>query len=145
MQSARRQARTSTTASRIGGRAVAPVAADDRAQDHAARRLPESQRPTASTARNVYNLYDNQFTTGAAGTDLGERKQYLQLREKFRDKTLLADLTGSLRFRRLELTSVTSYINRDILVSRDASALTGSVSVSVPDRELPTPSRSGRR
>ncbi len=30
----------------------------------------------------------------------------------------------------VELTSVTSYINRDILVSRDASALTGSVSVS---------------
>ena len=46
----------------------------------------------------------------------------------------------------VELTSITSYIDRDILVSRDASALTGSVSVDLgypaggvllPVRELP--------
>ena len=77
-----------------------------------------------------YNLYDNQFTSGAAGTDLGKRKQYLKLREKFTDKTFLTDLTGSVDFGGVELTSVTSYINRDVLVSRDASALTGSVYVS---------------
>ena len=59
--------------SRIGGRVVAAVGADAGHQDHAARRLPGSRRPTASTARSIYNLYDNQFTTGAAGTDLGER------------------------------------------------------------------------
>lgn len=77
-----------------------------------------------------YNFYDNQFTTGAAGADLGKRKQYLKLREKFKDDTLLVDLTGSVGFGAVELTSVTSYINRDILVSRDASALTGSVGIS---------------
>ncbi|MGI8611931.1 MAG: TonB-dependent receptor, partial [Sphingomicrobium sp.] len=76
-----------------------------------------------------YNFYDNQFTTGAGGEDLGKRKQYLKLREKFKDDTLLADLTGSIGFGGVELTSVTSYIKRDILVSRDASALTGSVGV----------------
>ena len=80
--------------------------------------------------QEFYNLYDNQFTSGAAGTDLGKRKQYLKLREKFRDETLLADLTGSIGLGPVELTSVTTYINRDILVSRDASALTGSVYVS---------------
>jgi outer membrane receptor protein involved in Fe transport len=77
-----------------------------------------------------YNLYDNQFTTPSDPGGPGKRTQYLKLREKFKDKTLLADLTGSYDFGGVELTSVTSYINRDILVSRDASALTGSVYVS---------------
>jgi iron complex outermembrane receptor protein len=75
-----------------------------------------------------YNLYDNQFTT-AGGDDLGKRKQYLKLREKFRDQTTLADLTASYDFGPAEVTSVTSKLYRNILVSRDASALTGSVSV----------------
>ena len=75
-----------------------------------------------------YNLYDNQFTT-AGGDDLGERTQYLKLREKFRDQTTLLDLTASYDFGPAELTSVTSKLIRNILVSRDASALTGSVSV----------------
>jgi iron complex outermembrane receptor protein len=52
------------------------------------------------------------------------------MREKFEDETWLADLTGSYDFGGVELTSITSYINRDILVSRDASALTGSVTIS---------------
>jgi outer membrane receptor protein involved in Fe transport len=75
-----------------------------------------------------YQFYANQFTNPAV--DLGERRQYLKLREEFRDETLLADLTGSLALGGVELTSVTSFIDRDILVSRDASALTGSVSIS---------------
>ena len=75
-----------------------------------------------------YNLFDNQFTTGG-GTDLGKRTQYLKLREKFRDHTALADLTISYDFGGVEATSVTSRTWRNILVSRDASALTGSVGV----------------
>ncbi|WP_310468110.1 TonB-dependent receptor [Sphingomonas sp.] len=74
----------------------------------------------------IFNLYANDFTAPGA---LGRRTQYLKLREKFRDKTLLADLTASMDFGGFEVTSVTSYIDRDILVSRDASALTGSVSI----------------
>src|SRR4029450_9495821 len=76
------------------------------------------------------NLYENQFTTPSNPGGPGKRTQYLKLREKFSDKTWLADLTGSYDFGGVELTSITSYINRDILVSRDASALTGSVTVS---------------
>jgi iron complex outermembrane receptor protein len=75
----------------------------------------------------VFNLYSNEFTTPPHEYD--EREQYLLLREKFKDNTLLADLTASAAFGGVELSSITSYINRDILVSRDASALTGSVSV----------------
>ncbi len=77
-----------------------------------------------------YNLYFNQFTSVGSPDGPGKRTQYLLLREKFTDETLLADLTASYDFGPAELTSVTSYINRDILVSRDASALTGSVTVS---------------
>jgi iron complex outermembrane receptor protein len=76
-----------------------------------------------------YNFYDNQFTT-TGGDLIGKRTDYLKLREKFSDKTALADLTASYDFGPAELTSVTSYIHRDILVSRDASALTGSVGIS---------------
>ena len=76
-----------------------------------------------------YNLYFNQFTSVGSPDGPGKRTQYLLLPEKFSDKTLIADLTASYDFGFAELTSITSYINRDILVSRDASALTGSVSV----------------
>ena len=76
-----------------------------------------------------YNLYDNQFTT-SGGELIGKRTQYLLLREKFKDDTLIADLTANIGLGNVALTSVTSYINRDILVSRDASALSGSVAVS---------------
>ena len=74
-----------------------------------------------------FNLYHNDFIAGPDAFD--DREQYLLLREKFRDETLLADLTASYDFGGVELTSVTSFIDREILVSRDASALTGSVSV----------------
>jgi outer membrane receptor protein involved in Fe transport len=77
--------------------------------------------------QEVFNVYSNPFTVPAR--TFNEREQYLLLREKFRDKTRLADLTASVDLGPIELTSITSYIDRDILVSRDASALTGSVSV----------------
>lgn len=80
--------------------------------------------------QEIYNLYGNRFTTTRPQVTFREREQYLLLREKFTDETILADLTASLALgEAVALTSVTSYINRDILVSRDASALTGSVSV----------------
>ncbi len=59
---------------------------------------------------------------------LPDNTQYLLRREEFSDETMIADLTASLDLGGLTLTSVTSYIDRDILVSRDASALTQSVS-----------------
>jgi outer membrane receptor protein involved in Fe transport len=88
----------------------------------------------------VFNLYQNEFTTPSH--DFGKREQLLLLREEFEDETIIGDLTGSYDFGGVELTSVTSYINRDILVSRDASALTGSVSVDLgfPDAAVNIPS-----
>ena len=78
---------------------------------------------------DVYNLYQSPL---AGGAPIDERTQYLKLREQFHDKTTLADLTISAPVADgIEATSVTSYIHRNILVSRDASALTGSVGVSL--------------
>jgi iron complex outermembrane receptor protein len=79
--------------------------------------------------QEVYNLFGNPFTTTRPKVVFEEREQYLLLDERFKDKTLIADLTASVGLGAVDLTSVTSYINRDILVSRDASALTGSVSI----------------
>ncbi len=79
--------------------------------------------------QDIYNLYGNQFTTTRPQVNYDEREQYLLLREGFEDETLIADLNLNVGLGGAKLTSVTSYINRDILVSRDASALTGSVSV----------------
>jgi outer membrane receptor protein involved in Fe transport len=90
----------------------------------------QDARANGFNREELYNFYDNQFTTGAAGTDLGKRTVYLKYPEEFHDKTLITDLVGSYDFGPAELTSVTSYTHRDILVSRDASALTGSVGIS---------------
>jgi outer membrane receptor protein involved in Fe transport len=79
--------------------------------------------------QDIYNLYGNQFTTTRPQVTYDEREQYLLLREGFEDETLIADLNLNVGIGGAKLTSVTSYINRDILVSRDASALSGSVSV----------------
>jgi iron complex outermembrane receptor protein len=79
--------------------------------------------------QEVYNLFANNFTTTRPRVVFKERQQYLLLDEQFKDETLLADLTANINIGGVTLTSVTSYINRDILASRDASALTGSVSV----------------
>jgi iron complex outermembrane receptor protein len=83
----------------------------------------------------VFNLYANRFTTTVPPVTMGDHQQYLLQREKFEDKTTIADAVVRIGFRGFDLTSVTSHVDRDILVSRDASALTGSVSV---DLEYPT-------
>ena len=92
--------------------------------------------------REVYNLYANPYTTTRPAVTFDERQQFLLLREKFKDDTTLADLTLEANLKGFDLTSVSSYVNRDILVSRDASALTGSVSVDLgfPDAGVLLPS-----
>ncbi|MGQ2936427.1 MAG: TonB-dependent receptor [Sphingopyxis sp.] len=78
--------------------------------------------------QEVYNLFANQFTTTRPQVTFKERQQYLLLDEAFEDEVKLFDLTMSYDGDVIGVTSVTTYTDRDILVSRDASALTGSVS-----------------
>jgi iron complex outermembrane recepter protein len=79
--------------------------------------------------QEVFNLYANPFTTTRPAVTFDEREQHLLLQEGFDDETMIADATIKVGFGGVDLTSVSSYTDRDILVSRDASALTGSVSV----------------
>jgi iron complex outermembrane receptor protein len=80
--------------------------------------------------QEVFNLFANNFTTTRPKVVFKERQQFLLLDEEFRDDTLLTDLTIDAKLGSIDLTSITSYTNRDILASRDASALTGSISIS---------------
>ncbi|MBL8518969.1 MAG: TonB-dependent receptor [Betaproteobacteria bacterium] len=90
-----------------------------------------SQKVTADgfNRQEAYNLYANRFTTTVPPVTFQDHQQYLLQREKFEDKTTIADLVVNAVFGSWDLTSVTTHTERDILVSRDASALTGSVSV----------------
>ncbi len=68
------------------------------------------------------------FNWLTGGLPPGENAQFLLLDEAFSDETLITDLTAEINLGFADLTSITSYTDRDILVSRDASALTHSVS-----------------
>ena len=89
----------------------------------------------------VYNLFSNPYTVPP--TPLGDREQYLLLDEAFEDETLIFDTVINWSIEDLfDVTYSASYINRDLLVSRDASALTGSVSVDIgfPEDQVANPS-----
>lgn len=81
--------------------------------------------------KEVFNLYANPYTTTRPAIQLGDRQQFLQLDEQFTDETLLADITLNAAFESFDFDFAGSFMDRQILVSRDASALTGSVSVDV--------------
>jgi iron complex outermembrane receptor protein len=76
---------------------------------------------------DVYNILANPFTTTRPAVDLGERELFTQIDEPFTDEFLLGDLTFRYDFGPVALTAITSYTDRDILVVRDAGALTSSI------------------
>jgi len=80
---------------------------------------------------DVYNILGNPYTTTEPRVTPGRRGQVTQLQEGIDDEFTLADLKIEVGFGGLTLTSVTSYTDRDVVVTRDASQLTGSVSLSL--------------
>ncbi|HUF14056.1 MAG TPA: TonB-dependent receptor [Longimicrobiales bacterium] len=85
---------------------------------------------------DAFNILANQFTTTNPAITLGEREQHTQIEEPFTDDFLLTDLNVGYDFGAVDFTSVTSLTLRDILVVRDAGALTGSITGGAP---LPLP------
>ena len=86
---------------------------------------------------DAYNILGNAYTTTRPAVTLGERQQFTQIGEPFTDKFLLGDLNIRYSFGSVDLTSVTSYTDRDVLVVRDATALTASItggSIGLPAR-----------
>ena len=76
---------------------------------------------------DAYNILANPFTTTRPAVTLGEREQFTQLEEEFTDDFVLADASLAYSFGEMSLTSITSYVYRDVLVVRDATALTASI------------------
>ncbi|MEX1993647.1 MAG: TonB-dependent receptor [Steroidobacteraceae bacterium] len=77
--------------------------------------------------QDIWNILANPFTTTEPQVVIGERQQYIQQQEQFTDDFLLGDLTMEFDLGGVVLTSISSYTDRDILVKRDATQLTGSV------------------
>ena len=75
-----------------------------------------------------YNILANRFTTTRPAVTLGGRSQFTQLDEEFTDDFVLGDVNLEYSLGNdLRLTSITSYTHRDLLVIRDAGALTSSI------------------
>jgi len=76
---------------------------------------------------DAFNILANPYTTTRDTITLGKRQLFTQINEPFTDDFVLGDVNLRYKFGGATLTSITSYTHRNILVVRDATALTGSV------------------
>jgi iron complex outermembrane receptor protein len=76
---------------------------------------------------DIWNMLGNPYTTTETPVEYGERTQVTQFEEGLDDDFTLGDLNISYDFGAMTLTSITSYTDRQVRVTRDASQLTGSV------------------
>jgi len=93
---------------------------------------------------DAFNILANPFTTTRPQVAFGQREQFAQLDETFTDDFALGDVTVNYLFGQVALTSITSYTYRDVLVIRDATSLTasitgGSIGLSEPVYTLDAP------
>jgi iron complex outermembrane receptor protein len=80
---------------------------------------------------DFYNILGNTYTTTQPQVDPGKRGQVTQLDEGFTDEFTMGDLKLEFGLGDVGLTSVSTYIDRQVEVDRDASQLTGSVTQDV--------------
>src|SRR6266487_1581829 len=76
---------------------------------------------------DAFNILANPYTTTRPKVTLGGRSLFTQMQEPVTDKFLLSDVNLQYDLGGATLTSVTSYTHRNILVVRDATALTASI------------------
>jgi iron complex outermembrane receptor protein len=92
---------------------------------------------------DLYNILANPYMTTQPAVTIGNREQYTQLREGISDDFVLTDLKVDYDFGPMSLTSISSYTNRHVVVTRDATQLTGSVTYdvfgSVPQVRISSP------
>lgn len=121
---------------RAGGRAAITFAPSDRLV-LTPRLVYQKIRMDDWNRVDAFNILANPFTTSRPPVTLGPRQQFSQLEETFTDDFVLGDLTLNYRFGAASLTSISSYTYRDVLVIRDATALTASItggSIGLPAR-----------
>jgi iron complex outermembrane recepter protein len=76
---------------------------------------------------DAFNILANPYTTSREPVTLGKRQLFTQIDEPFTDDFLVGGLNLNYNMGGTNLTSVTSFTSRDILVVRDAGALTASI------------------
>ena len=76
---------------------------------------------------DTFNILANPYTTSRPDVTLGGRRLFIADNEPYRDKFALGDLNLRYDFGTVNLTSVTSYMWRDLKVSRDGGALYASI------------------
>ena len=76
---------------------------------------------------DAFNILANPYTTSRPAVTLGGRRLFTQIEEPFTDDFILGDLNLTYGMGFGSLTSITSYTDRDVLVVRDAGALTSSI------------------
>jgi iron complex outermembrane receptor protein len=111
---------------RTGVRATVRIAPDDRLSI-TPRLVYQRAEMDGWNRIDAFNILANPFTTTRPAVTLGEREQFTQLEEEFTDDFVLGDVIVTYNFGEVALTSVTSYTSRDVLVIRDATALTASI------------------
>ncbi|HTH65107.1 MAG TPA: TonB-dependent receptor [Gemmatimonadales bacterium] len=85
---------------------------------------------------DAFNILANPYTTSRPPVHLGDRELFTQINEPYTDDFLLGSLTLRYDLSGASLTSVSSYTIRNILVVRDAGALTSSItggSIGLPE------------
>ncbi|MDX1396464.1 MAG: TonB-dependent receptor, partial [Gemmatimonadota bacterium] len=83
-----------------------------------------------------YNILANPYTTSRPPVTLGERQLFLAEDEPYTDDFLLGDLRIEYALGGANLTSVTSFMDRDLVVTRDGGALYASIvggSIGLPE------------
>jgi len=114
------------TGYRTGGRAALRLAPTDRLSI-TPRFVYQKVKMDGWNRIDVFNILANPFTTTRPAVTLGDRRQFTQLEETFTDKFALGDVAVNYNFGSVGLSSITSYNDRDVLVIRDATALTASI------------------
>ncbi|HEX2718076.1 MAG TPA: TonB-dependent receptor [Gemmatimonadaceae bacterium] len=115
------------TGTRTGVRAAVRFGPADGSYSITPRLVFQTVRMDGWNRIDAFNILANPYTTTRPKVFLGERQQFTQIDEPFTDKFTLGDLNVHFNVGPGTLTSVTSYSNRDILVVRDAGALTSSI------------------
>lgn len=128
---------------RTGGRAAFLIVANERFSI-TPRVVYQRVKADGWNRIDAFNILANPFTTTRPAVTLGERQLFTQLAEPFTDDFVLTDLNLRYDFGEVSLTAISSYTYRDILVIRDAGALTssitgGSIGLSEPIYTLDAP------
>jgi iron complex outermembrane recepter protein len=119
--------RNVNTGRRAGVRAAFEISPTD-ALSITPRFMYQNSKSNGWNRVDLYNILANPFTTSRPPVDLGERQLFTQIDEPMTDDFYLGDLVVNYNFgNNIALTAITSYTYRDLLVVRDAGALTSSI------------------